>query len=80
VLQTQNAGELERKARTQLDSAQRILNGVTVHELSPNARDQFRNAERFVRLAGTAMVAKNFLYALQLAENANTLARMLAKR
>ena len=79
VLQPSNASDLERSARTLLETAERNLSGVSFNALSRGGRDQFNNAQRFVRQAREAMTAKNFLFAKQLADKAATLARLLLK-
>jgi hypothetical protein len=80
VLQTADASQLERKARTLIDSAEAHLAQVNERALSPAARGQYQYAKSFVRQARAALTAKNFHYATQLADNANILARLLAKR
>ena len=80
ILQTAGSTALEDRAKKLLDSAARNLSLVQERELSPGARDQYHIAQRFVRQARRAMDAKNFVYATQLADNADTLAKLLAKR
>jgi hypothetical protein len=80
ILQTGDSTELEKQVRALLDSAKRNLSLVKKQELSQGAKDQYDTANRFVRLAESAMNSKNFVYANQLADNAHTLARLLIKR
>ena len=80
MLQPTNAAELDAVARRLLDEADKNLVLVASKPLTGGAREQYDNAMRFVRQAREALSAKNYLYATQLATNANTLARLLIKR
>lgn len=80
VLQTtQNAGELENRARSSIDDAQKNLAKLEPRSLGRDLRDQFDQAHRFVALALRQIAIKNFNLAVAYAENAAALARQLIK-
>jgi hypothetical protein len=80
VLQTtQNAGEQEQRARTFIDQAQKNLAKVDPRSLGRDPRDQYEQAKRFIDLAQDQIAIKNFVRALQYAENAAVLAGQLVK-
>jgi hypothetical protein len=80
VLQTtQNSGEQEQRARSFIDQAQKNLAKLDPRTLGRDPRDQYDQAKRFVDLALDQIALKNFVRALQLAENAAALAGQLVK-
>jgi hypothetical protein len=80
VLQTtQNAGELEQRARNLIDQAQRNLAKLDPRSLGREPREQFDQAKRFIDLAVEQIGIKNFVRAVVLAENAAALAGQLVK-
>ena len=70
---------VEQQARERLQNAQRDLNRVQRSSLSPDAREQYDTATRFVRMAEDAIKLKNFVYASYCADKAATLASLLVK-
>ena len=48
--------------------------------LPRSAREQFDSAERFIKMARSALGVKNFVYAYYCADKAATLAELLVKR
>lgn len=80
VLQTtQNASELESRARSSIDVAQKNLAKVEPRSLGRELKDQFDQAQRFIALAIQQIAIKNFVRAVVLAENAAALAGQLVK-
>jgi hypothetical protein len=79
VLQTQNAGELENRARNSIDVAQKNLAKLEPRSLGRDLRDQFDQAQRFVTLALQQIAIKNFVRAVTYAENAAAIAGQLVK-
>jgi hypothetical protein len=80
VLQTtQNASELESRARSSIDVAQKNLAKVEPRSLGRELKDQFDQAHRFIALAIQQIAVKNFVRAVQYAENAAVLAGQLVK-
>jgi hypothetical protein len=78
VLQTSTSvAELEARALSFLAQAERDLRLVPVASLSRDARAQYDSARRFALQSRDAMAAKNFVYALQLADKAATLAALI---
>jgi hypothetical protein len=80
VLKTGSSlAELEARATERLDRAQRDIARVSPGSLTPNARDQYDSAMRFIRMAKDAILTKNFVYAAYCADKAATLAGLLVK-
>lgn len=80
VLQTtQNASELESRARSSIDVAQKNLAKLEPRSLGRELKDQFDQAQRFIALAIQQIAVKNFVRAVQYAENAAVLAGQLVK-
>ena len=80
VLQTtQNASELESRARSSIDVAQKNLAKVEPRSLGRELKDQFDQAQRFIALAIQQIGIKNFVRAVAYAENAAALAGQLVK-
>jgi hypothetical protein len=71
--------DLEARARERLDRAEKDLGRVSRGALGADARDQWDNAARFIRMAKDAIAAKNFVYAAAWADKAATLAALLVK-
>jgi hypothetical protein len=79
VLRTANVEALAQQTRDLMALAERDLDKVDEDDLSRAAREQYETAKRFLRLAGEALLVKNYVYARQLADNAATLAAQLLK-
>lgn len=79
-LETQgNQNELEQKTRGLLGSAEATLLKINKEALSADGKAQKDAAERFVKQAKDALNAKNYVYAWQLADKANTIATLLLR-
>jgi hypothetical protein len=79
-LETQgNQNELEQKTRGLLGSAKGTLLKINKQALSADGKAQYDAADRFVKQAEDALVAKNYVYAWQLADKANTIATLLLR-
>ena len=74
---TANAGELEQRARTLKDAAEKALDRIDVRTLGADGRAQYDTARRFIKQADDALRVKNVVYAWQLADKANTIATLL---
>ena len=72
--------EFEGKARDRLAVAVREIAKVKKDGLPGAAREQYDSAERFIRMAKSALSVKNFVYAFYCADKAATLAELLVKR
>lgn len=79
VVQTADQAQNEARARDHLQKAEGNLSKVKRAALPAAAKDQFDQAEKFVRMAKQALEARNFVYALSCAEKAATLAALLVK-
>ena len=80
VLQTTaNVSELQNRANALVDAAERDLGKLKSVELSRDARIQYDNAWQFVRQAKRALSAKNYVWAVELADKAATLASLLVR-
>jgi hypothetical protein len=75
-----NVTELEKHVRGQLTQASRDLDRVDYRTLSPERREQYGTAKRFIQQAEEALQVKNFVFADQLANKAATLAAALAQK
>jgi hypothetical protein len=71
--------QVEQRARERLAQAQSDLKKVQPSSLTADAHEQYKSAQRFVRMADDAMQAKNFVYAVYCADKAATLASLLVK-
>jgi outer membrane biosynthesis protein TonB len=83
TLQTRPAGneaQLERTIKDMLFRAGANLNRVDYAGLNADARTQYDQARRFISQAQEAMRQKNFVFAENLADKANTLASQLSGR
>jgi hypothetical protein len=69
--------EVVRKVREVLDRAARDLNRVTYGRLSADGRMQYDESKRFSDRAEEALKDRNFVFALNLAERAATIAALL---
>jgi len=76
---TANPNEVEGRTRTLLVRANSDLARVDMKQLSRDAREQYDQARRFIRLAEDALKDKNVTYAKELAEKAAALAALLVK-
>jgi hypothetical protein len=76
---TANVEAVERKIRTTLTDASRRLGRIDYRGLSVEGKAQYDIAKRFVEQAEEALVAKNLLFASQLADKASVLAVLLTK-
>jgi hypothetical protein len=79
-LETQgNQSELEQKTRGLLGSAKGALQKINYASLNADGKSQWDAAQRFVKQADDALNAKNYVYAWQLADKANTIATLLLR-
>lgn len=77
--QTANDELAEREVRAIMARAQATLRGVSYTGLSSAARQQYDTAQRFIRQADNALRIRNYVFARNLADKAETLARQLGK-
>ena len=77
--QTANDEHSEREVRSILARAQGTLNNVNYQGLSNAARQQYDTAKRFIAQADSALKVRNYIFARNLADKAETLARQLGK-
>lgn len=75
--QTANDTEAERQVRAVMARAQSTLDNVDYTALSQAARQQYDTAKRFIRQANSALAIRNYVFARNLADKADTLARQL---
>jgi hypothetical protein len=76
---TANVEAVERKIRSTLTDASRALGRIDYRGLSVDGKAQYDIAKRFVEQAEQALVAKNLLFASQLADKASALATLLTR-
>jgi len=76
---TANVEAVERKIRQTLADASRSLGRIDYRGLSVEGKAQYDIAKRFVEQAEEALVAKNLLFASQLADKASALATLLTR-
>ena len=76
---TANVEAVERKIRATLADASRDLGRIDYRGLSVEGKAQYDTAKRFVEQAEAALVAKNLLFASQLADKAAALATLLTR-
>ena len=77
--QTANDEQAEREVRAIMGRAESMLKQVPYHQLSGAAQQQYQTAQRFIRQAGNALKIRNYVFARNLADKAETLARQLGK-
>jgi hypothetical protein len=77
---TQREVEMEQEIRRLLVQTASSLNRIDYRNLDTNARGQYDQAKRFASQAEDAIKGRNFVYALNLADKANTLAAQLGGR
>src|SRR5690606_20330478 len=77
--QPANDEEAERQVRAVMARAQSTLANVDYRALSQAARQQYDTANRFIRQANSALAIRNYVFARNLADKADTLARQLGK-
>ena len=77
--QTANDEQAEREVRAIMSRAEGMLQGVNYRGLSGAAQQQFQTAQRFIRQADSALKIRNYVFARNLADKAETLARQLGK-
>lgn len=75
-----NEAEADKNIRTLLAAAGQTLGRVDYRALKPDARTQYNTAKRLMQQAEDALKAKNFAFALKLADKAAELARSLPGR
>jgi hypothetical protein len=66
-----------RQVREMLDRARRALGTLRYSTLSADARTQFDTATQLIQQAEDALKERNFVFALKVADKAETLARRL---
>lgn len=76
---TANDEQAERAVRSIMARAQALLRGVDYRALSAAARQQYDTATRFIAQADRALRIRNYVFARNLADKAETLARQLGK-
>ncbi|MDQ3070886.1 MAG: hypothetical protein M3R55_14305 [Acidobacteriota bacterium] len=76
---TANEEQAERDTRAVMGRASATLNALNQAALSPAARQQFETARRFITQADNALKIRNYVFARNLADKADTLARQLGK-
>jgi DNA replication protein DnaC len=72
--------ELERNVRARMSEASRNLERTDYRALSPDRKEQYDTAKRFIQQAEDALKVKNLVFAGQLADKAATLAAALAEK
>jgi hypothetical protein len=77
--QMANDDQAERTVRSVMARAQGTLNNVNYQLLSNPARQQYDTARRFLAQADNALKIRNYIFARNLADKAETLARQLGK-
>ena len=77
--QTANDEQAERQVRSILGRADGTLKNVDYRALSAAARQQYDTARRFITQAENALRIRNYVFARNLADKADTLARQLGK-
>ncbi|MBA3949660.1 MAG: hypothetical protein H0X44_06920 [Acidobacteria bacterium] len=77
--QTANDEQAERQIRSLIGRAQGTLQNVDYRALSAAARQQYDTARRFITQAENALKIRNYVFARNLADKADTLARQLGK-
>ena len=77
--QMANDEEAERNVRSILARAQSTLDKVPYGPLSNAAKQQYDTAKRFIAQADRALRIRNYVFARNLADKAETLARQLGK-
>jgi hypothetical protein len=81
VVQTsRNVDELEKSARADIARAQEILKSVVFATLTPAAKGNYNDAQRFITRALSNIKDKKFIDAAQDADKAKTFAEALMKR
>jgi hypothetical protein len=77
--QMANNEEADRAVRAIMARAQALLGGVDYRALSAAARQQYDTARRFITQADNALKIRNYVFARNLADKAETLARQRGK-
>ena len=77
--QTANNAQAEREVRAVMARARGTLDKVDYRALSQAARQQYDTAQRFINQANNALTIRNYVFARNLADKADTLARQLGK-
>jgi hypothetical protein len=77
--QTANDEQADRQVRSIMSRAQAALQNVDYRTLSAAARQQYDTARRFIAQADSALTIRNYVFARNLADKADTLARQLGK-
>ncbi len=62
-----------------MGSANAAIAKINPQSLSADGKAQLDAAKRFVKQADDALIAKNYVYAWQLADKANTIATLLLR-
>lgn len=76
--ETSDVEETTRKVQNTLDRAREELGKVRPEVLDRDARVQYQTVRQLIAQAEEAVKARNFMYAVRLADKAETLARRLA--
>ena len=77
--QTASDEQADRQVRSVMSRAQAALQNVDYRTLSAAARQQYDTAKRFIAQADSALTIRNYVFARNLADKADTLARQLGK-
>ena len=77
--QTANDEQADREVRAIMVRAEGMLKQVHYQQLTGAAQQQYQTAQRFIRQADNALKIRNYVFARNLADKAETLARQLGK-
>lgn len=77
--QTASDPQMERKVRDTLTRAGRLLNAVDYSAQRAQTREQYDTAKRFMVQAEEALKEKNYVFAIYLADKAETIAKALPR-
>ena len=77
--QTANDDQADRDVRSIMARAQSMLDRISYGPLSNAAKQQYDTAKRFIAQADRALKVRNYVFARNLADKAETLARQLGK-
>jgi len=77
--ETRNDDQADRDVRAVMARAQAALQTVDYRTLTAAARQQYDTARRFIAQADNALKIRNYVFARNLADKADTLARQLGK-
>jgi hypothetical protein len=76
--QTADGPEAEKTVRATIERARNVLNSVNFYPLSNERKKAYNDAKAYIQTAEDAAKSRNYVYALSLANKAETLATELA--